>query len=253
MEPTGPAWLPIAVFFTSRGHVVHRVSSAKSHDLRKFLSRHTKTNGIDADTLARIPLFDPAGVQPLVLANEDRAGLDRRVRATDRLTQAGADHKRRIKDLTRQVMPITPLTGVISRSDLAVLERYADPNALVKLGAKRLAKIIAKASANKHGEDRAAEWITAAESSLELYRDHPAVAFDAIADEIATEVRLLRAVETERARHAAAREDRYMVVDPEQLARSIPGFSTIGGPRSSRAWATLPVSPKANSSDPSPA
>ena len=59
MEPTGPAWLPIAVFFTSRGHVVHRVSSAKSHDLRKFLSRHTKTNGIDADTLARIPLFDP--------------------------------------------------------------------------------------------------------------------------------------------------------------------------------------------------
>ncbi len=230
MEPTGPAWLPIAVFFTSRGHVVHRVSSAKSHDLRKFLSRHTKTNGIDADTLARIPLFDPAGVQPLVLASEDRAGLDRRVRATDRLTQAGADHKRRIKDLTRQVMPMTPLAGVISRSDLAVLQRYANPNSLVKLGVKRLTKIIAKASANKHGEDRAVEWIAAATSALELYRDHPAVAFDAIAEEIATEVRLLRAVEAERARHAAAREDRYMVVDPEQLARSIPGFSTIGGP-----------------------
>ena len=24
MEPTGPAWLPIAVFFDARGHVVHR-------------------------------------------------------------------------------------------------------------------------------------------------------------------------------------------------------------------------------------
>ena len=24
MEPTGPAWMPIAVFFTLRGHVVHR-------------------------------------------------------------------------------------------------------------------------------------------------------------------------------------------------------------------------------------
>jgi len=52
VEPTGPAWMPIAVFFTARGHVVHRVSSAKAHDLRRFLSRHTKTNGIDADTLA---------------------------------------------------------------------------------------------------------------------------------------------------------------------------------------------------------
>src|ERR687887_1062320 len=27
LEPTGPSWLPIAVFFTSRGHTVYRVSS----------------------------------------------------------------------------------------------------------------------------------------------------------------------------------------------------------------------------------
>ncbi len=67
VEPTGPAWLPVAVFFIGRGHVVFRVSSAKAHDLRRFLSRHTKTNGIDADTLARLPLFDPAGLSPLVL------------------------------------------------------------------------------------------------------------------------------------------------------------------------------------------
>ena len=65
MEPTGPAWLPIAVFFGARGHRVFRVSSQKAADLRRFLSRHTKTNGIDADTLARLPLFDPAGLRPL--------------------------------------------------------------------------------------------------------------------------------------------------------------------------------------------
>jgi hypothetical protein len=27
VEPTGPAWLPIAVFFAARGHIVYRVSS----------------------------------------------------------------------------------------------------------------------------------------------------------------------------------------------------------------------------------
>lgn len=78
VEPTGPAWLPIAVFFIERGHRVYRVSSAESADLRRYLSRHAKTNGIDADTLARIPLFNPHGVQPLELAGADAAALDRR-------------------------------------------------------------------------------------------------------------------------------------------------------------------------------
>lgn len=66
-EPTGPAWLPIAVFFTARGHLVFRVSSAKAADLRRFLSRHAKSNGIDADTLARLPLVAPGSVRPLQL------------------------------------------------------------------------------------------------------------------------------------------------------------------------------------------
>ncbi|WP_296811769.1 IS110 family transposase [Thiocapsa sp.] len=230
MEPTGPAWMPIAVFFTTRGHVVHRVSSAKAHDLRRFLSRHTKTNGIDADTLARLPLFDPAGLQPLVLPTAERAALDRRVRVTDRLTEQGAVHKRRIKDLTRQLMPMTPLTGDLGVADLAVLERYADPNALVRAGEKRLTTLIAKSSNGQQGTDRARQWIDAAGASIELYAGHPAVAFADLAAEIATEVRLLRAVQTELTAHAAERESCYRWVDPAQLARSLPGVADVSGP-----------------------
>jgi transposase len=230
MEPTGPAWLPIAVFFSSRGHVVHRVSSAKAADLRRFLSRHTKTNGIDAETLARLPLFDPAGLQPLVLPGAERAALDRRVRATDRLTQQAALHKRRIKDLVRQLLPMTPLTGDLGVADLAVLERWADPNALLKAGVKRLTAVIVKASNNHQGAERAAQWLTAAEASIALYAGHPAVSFGDLAAEIATEVRLLRAVQAELATHAAERERCYRWVDPAGLARSLPGLAEVGGP-----------------------
>jgi transposase len=230
VEPTGPAWLPIAVFFSNGGHVVHRVSSAKAHDLRRFLSRHTKTNGIDADTLARLPLFDPTGLQPLVLPGAGRAALDRRVRVTDRLTQQGAVHKRRIKDLVRQVLPMSPLTGELGVADLAVLERYADPHTLVRLGLKRLTTLIEKASTGHQGIDRARQWITAAEASIELYGGHPAVAFADLAAEIATEVRLLRAVQAELATHATERETAYRWVDPAGLARSLPGVADIGGP-----------------------
>jgi transposase len=230
MEPTGPAWLPIAVFFARRGHVVHRVSSAKAADLRRFLSRHTKTNGIDADTLARLPLFDPAGLRPLELAGGERAALDRRVRATDRLTQQGALHKRRIKDLVRQLLPMTPLTGDLGAADLAVLEKWADPNALVKLGAKRLTNVIAKASRNQQGAERARQWLDAAGAALELYASHPAVAFTDLAAEVATEVRLLRAVQAELAAHTPERERRYRDVDPARLARTLPGLADVGGP-----------------------
>lgn len=230
VEPTGPAWLPIAVFFDTRGHVVHRVSSAKAHDLRRFLSRHTKTNGIDADTLARLPLFDPAGLQPLILPVAERATLDRRVRATDRLTQAGAEHKVRIKDLARQLLPMTPLTGDLGAADLAVLERYADPNSLVKLGVTALTTLIETHSKGHQGIDRAHQWLDAAQASIELYAGHAAVAFADLAAEIATEVRLLRAIQTELAAHATQRETAYRQIDPAGLARSLPGVAEIGGP-----------------------
>ncbi len=230
MEPTGPAWLPIAVFFAARGHAVYRVSSAKASDLRKFFSRHTKTNGIDADTLARIGIIDPAGLIELRLPDAAAAALDRRVRAADRLTAQAATHKVRIKDLARQLLPMSPLAGDLGAADLAVLERYADPNLLVKAGLKRLSALIAKASAGHQGAERAGQWIAAAEASLELYGGHPAVAFADLAAEVATEVRLLRAVQTELAGHAAARETAYNTVDPDGLARSLPGLATVGGP-----------------------
>lgn len=230
MEPTGPAWLPIAVFFASRGHAVFRVSSQKASDLRKFFSKHTKTNGIDADTLARLAIVDRAGLIELALPDAPRAALDRRVRATDRLTAQRAEHKMRIKGLVRQVLPMSPLRADLGAADLAVLERFADPNKLVKAGLKRVTALIANASSNHQGQARAAEWVAAAEASLELYADHPAAAFAEIAAEIATEIRLLRAISAEIAVHADAREVAYQQVDPAGLARSLPGVADIGAP-----------------------
>jgi transposase len=73
-EPTGPTWMPIAVFFAGRGHAMFRVSSARAADPRKFLHRHAKSQRIDAETLARMPIADPDGVQQFELPGRDRAG-----------------------------------------------------------------------------------------------------------------------------------------------------------------------------------
>jgi len=206
------------------------VSSAKAADLRRFLRRHAKSNGIDAETLARIPLADPGGLQPLELPGPDLAALDRRVRACARLTQAAAEHKTRIKDLVRQLMPVTPLTGDIGQADLAVLEHYGDPRTLLAADLGDLTQLIASVSHHQQGQDRARQWHHAAAAAIELYQDHPAVPFAELAAEVATEVRLLRAIQTELATHATAREQHYLQADPGQLARSLPGFAEISGP-----------------------
>jgi transposase len=218
------------VFFARRGHDVYRVSSAKAADLRRFLRRHAKSNGIDAETLARMPLADPAGLQALELPGADAAALDRRVRACDRLTRSASEHKVRIKDLVRQLMPMTALTGDIGQADLAVLEHYADPRALLAAGPAELIGLITSASGHQQGQERALQWRAAAAAALDLYADHPAVPFAELAAEAATEVRLLRAIQAELAGHAAARERHYRQVDPAQLARSLPGIAEISAP-----------------------
>lgn len=108
VEPTGPAWLPIAVFFGRRGHTVLRVTSAKAADLRRFLARHAKSNAIDAETLARLPLVAPAGLTAVEFGSQARASLDRRVRAVGRLTAEIGRRKTRIRALAQALIPTTP-------------------------------------------------------------------------------------------------------------------------------------------------
>jgi transposase len=166
----------------------------------------------------------------LELPDASRAALDRRVRATDRLTRLAAEHKRRIKDLVRQLLPMSPLVGDLGQADLAVLERYADPHALLAAGHARLTRVIARASNGHLGSARANQWLVAAHAALELCGDHPAVAVADLAAEVTTEVRLLRATQAELESHAGQREARYRQVDPDGLARSLPGLATVGGP-----------------------
>jgi hypothetical protein len=118
IEPTGPMWLPIAVYFGRGGHTVVRVSSTKAADLRRFLSRHAKSNGIDAETLARLPMVAPAGLHPVELSGTDRASLDRRVRTVARLTREIGQRKVRIRALAQTLIPLSEKRSVMGSTAL---------------------------------------------------------------------------------------------------------------------------------------
>src|SRR6266487_4544622 len=231
VEPTGPAWLPVAVFYGRRGHTVLRVTSAKAADLRRFLSRHAKSNGIDAETLARLPLVAPSGLVPVELGSAARASLDRRVRAVARLTADIGRRKNRIRALAQQLIPTIPTAlsdDGLNQTDLAVLERYADPRALLAAGPARLTRLIATTSRGQLGQAKTQALRTAAAEAVTLWDGDSAAALDDVAAEIASEVRLVRAAEAERTRHQTARDTAMARIDPAGLAASLPGLGPVG-------------------------
>ncbi len=232
IEPTGPAWLPVAVFFGARGHRVYRVSCQRASDLRKYFRRHHKTNGIDAATLARMAVLEGDALQPVELRRGAMAALDREVRVTDRLTREISSRITRIRDLARQVMPTVggALSKQLSRTDVEVLRAFGDPRALVALGVDALTEMVVKVSHNMYGRPKAAAFMDAATEALELYGDSDAVPFEALAADLATEIALLEALVAARTAHERRREELYGEVDPAGVARSVPGVGEQGAP-----------------------
>jgi hypothetical protein len=174
IEPTGPMWLPIAVYFGRRGHTVVRVSSAQAADLRRFLSRHAKATA-SMRTRWRGCRWWPAGLPPVELGGAERASLDRRVRTVARLTREIGQRKVRIRALAQTLIPTIghALGDGLNRTDLAVLERYADPRALLGAGRTRLARLVRTESRGKLSDDKVRALRTAAEQALQLWGDDP--------------------------------------------------------------------------------
>ena len=233
MEATAGAWYAPSAWFARHDIAVYRVSTSKAADLRKFFSRHVKTNTIDAETLARLGLLAPDSLEPLEFGDAHRAGLDRRCRASHRYTVQSTNHLIRIRQLLYHLIPRFNLavTGAFAMSDLALLERWANPHLLAAVPRKRLVAFIRKASTGHvNSEDRADLWLQAARESVELFGDETGIAFDDVAAEIASEIRMWRSCQVELAAHEQAREEHYNIVDPQGLARSLPGIKTAGGP-----------------------
>jgi transposase len=183
--------------------------------------------------LARLPLVDPGGLVALELPEGAQATLRRRVRAADRLTDEITSCKQRIRDLGRQCYPMLSLaiTGELAKADVAVLVRWPDPAKLLRAGDAAVARLIAKVSRGQIDvAQRTADWVTVARESVALYGADPAVPFADLGAEIASQARILAMLTAEQQAHAKAREAAYTTVDPQQLARSLPGVAAIGGP-----------------------
>jgi transposase len=224
MEPTRNAWVPLAGWLRARGARVILVPPEQSSDLRDYYNKHTKTDRLDSRVLARLPLLHPEGLraidglgpaEPLRRAVRHRTSLvERRTRAAQRLDA--------LIELLGPAWADALGTGDYTKTALAVLERYADPRALKKLGRKRLSVLLIRTSRGALREAKADELLAAADETLVLW-SAGGLDFAELADDIAIEARHIASLSAE----IDTIEDRvaalYDEADPAGIVASAPG------------------------------
>lgn len=226
MEPTGSSWIAPAAFFKSKGARVHLVKPEQSADLRDYYTKHVKNDRIDAALLARIPLLHPDGMHEVNLPSGEYATLRRTVARRSRLVEEVALHRRRIRALLHWAMPgMSEVLGEsLGKAGIILLGRYGNPETLVRLGTKRIAAILIKGSRGHWREDKAEQILAVARASILLWEGLDGCDFEEVAEDLAAEARMLKALQAEVLELDARASGLLNTIDPQGLRLSMPGF-----------------------------
>jgi transposase len=229
MEPTRNAWVPLAAWFRARDANVVLVPPEQSADLRAYYNKHAKTDKLDSKVLARLPLLHPEGLRPLTDGGPADA-LRRAVRRRSSLVERRTATYQRIDALLELLGPAWAGalgTGDYGKAALTVLERTgADPHALRRMGRKRLAALLIRASRGAWREPHAEAILAAADTTLGLWAGG-GLDFTELACDLAGEARLALQLSHE----IDTLEDRIGVLyddaDPDGIVISGPGLGPV--------------------------
>lgn len=227
LEPTRNAWVPLAAWLRARGATVQLVPSEQSADLRKYYNKHAKTDRLDCELLARLPLLHPDGLRGTPGLGPAEA-LRRSVAHRQSLVGRRSACLQRLDGLLELLGPgwYAVLGPEMGKTALMVLERYADPHALQRLGRARLTKAMIRASRGAWREDRADALLAAARETLRLWPEGT-IDFAELAEDISVEARLIRLLTEE----IDALDDRiathYEAADPRKIVQSAPGLGPV--------------------------
>lgn len=232
-EPTSMSWFPLAVYAKRNGHEIMRVKAQKSHDLRKYYSRHTKSDKLDAKALAMMPIVDRESIEEVYLPDKITNALDRRCRQREKISKQIASIKTRIKSLYHWVMP--GLTDCFEdpygKRAKAFYKKYTNPFKVKHLGISRLHRVLEKAGRQQSSEGLAERVYKAAIKGCELY-DHCGeyIDFDELQKEVECELQLLESHEKVQKEVDEAINRLYEQAHPTKNIETIPGIGETLGP-----------------------
>jgi len=227
LEPTRNAWLVLAQWFRRRGAKVVMVPTTQSADLRKYYSKHAKTDRLDSEVLARLPLLHPEGLREFTgpgTADPLRRLTKQRSTMVKRRTAVFS----RIDALLELLGPewAETLGTDYGRAALAFLARYADPHAVLRLGQSRLSRFLQVRSRGQYGPGPATRLIAAAKETLALWGPD-GMDFAELSTDIAAEAEqaIFLTVQIKEIEERIA--NLYVEADPEGIVASAPGVGPV--------------------------
>jgi transposase len=227
MEPTRNAWVPLAAWFRRRGAVVVLVPTEQSSDLRDYFSKYTKTDRLDAELLARLPVLHPEGLH-LAEALGPGDPLKRAVKIRSGLVHRRSTAMARLDSLLEILGPgwSDGLGTRMTQTAFKFLATYANPHQVKRLGAARLARWFQHHSRKAWGPERAGAIVAAAEASIALW-GNDGLDFEALAADIAAEAAIALELSEQIALLDRRIADLYAEADPAGIVRSVPGVGDI--------------------------
>ncbi len=232
-EPTSMSWFPLAVYAKRNGHEIMRVKAQKSHDLRKYYSRHTKSDKLDATALSMMPIVDREAIEEVYLPDKITNALDRRCRQREKIAKEIASIKTRIKSLYHWVMP--GLTDCFEdpygKRAKAFYKKYSNPFKVKHLGISRLHRVLEKAGRQQSSEGLAERVYKAAIRGCELYGHlGEYIDFDELQKEVDCELELLDSHERVQKKVDESINRLYKEAHPTKSIETIPGIGETLGP-----------------------
>ena len=165
MEPTRNAWVPLAAWFRRRGAGVVLVPPERSADLRRYYAKHTKSDRLDSQLLARLPMLHPDGLYAEHGLGPGDA-LKRAAKLHSTLTHRRSQSLARLDALLEILGPgwhAAIGADLANRTPLKFLAAgYADPHVVKRLGRTRLARFCYRHSRGAWGEPHADALLAAA-------------------------------------------------------------------------------------------
>src|SRR5919197_763458 len=165
MEPTRNAWVPLAAWFRRRGATVVLVPAEQSADLRAYYAKHAKTDRLDAELLARLPLLHPDGLHPET-TNGPGDPLKRAVKLRSGLVRRRTSCMQRLDALLEILGPdwVAALGSDMTQTAFKFLAAWANPHQVKRLGRARLARWFQRQTRKAWGQRRADAVVAAAEA-----------------------------------------------------------------------------------------
>lgn len=242
IDAPGNAWIPLTAVLQNQGYPVYRPSAYRVVKMRQAGHRKNKTNRIDALTLARCLLTYPQDTHPVFLPQKVHAQLNQLVRQRDRIVDALRRRKQRLQDLCEAINPrLTTVAAnfLLTQPGRAFLRAYLDPNAVLRLGQKRLATFLQKRARRPLKEETIDTLFQACQQAVQLYqsvRQRQQMPFDLslAQDDINWELDQLER-EEQRVRHLEKQiQACNQQLDPQDVLLSLPGVQhlTAAGIRS---------------------